>query len=76
MLNHPSEFRQPLSLGLAPRGSVCQWCGKAAVHRLSLLGGPHPSAPELFCRSCGEQYVRNVASSLCPEVPEEAFASR
>ena len=73
MLNIENEFRQPLSIDEAPEGSVCEWCGKPAKHRLTPLGGKNHNESRLFCRTCGEAFVRVVASSRCREVtPEEA----
>jgi hypothetical protein len=73
MLNIDNEFRQPLSIDEAPEGSVCEWCGKPAKHRLTQLGGTNHNESGLFCRACGEAFVCAVASSLSREVtPEEA----
>jgi hypothetical protein len=73
MLNIENEFRQPLSIDKAPEGGVCAWCGKPAEHQFTALGGKFISESSLFCRACGDQFVRAVASFLCREVtPEEA----
>ncbi len=72
MLNIENEFRQPLSIEDAPQGSVCEWCGKPAEHQLTVLGGKFHNESGLFCRTCGEEFVRAVASSLRREVPAEA----
>jgi hypothetical protein len=71
MLNFVNEFRQPLSLDAAPEGSVCEWCGKPAVHELTELSGKNHNESGLFCRICGEAFVCAVASSLRREVPAE-----
>ncbi|HEX6482237.1 MAG TPA: hypothetical protein VF043_25615, partial [Ktedonobacteraceae bacterium] len=34
-----NEFRQPVSIDFAPRGSVCEWCGKPATQQLTVIGG-------------------------------------
>ncbi len=72
MLNIENEFRQPLSIDDAPQGSVCEWCGKPAKHQLTTLGGKFHNESGLFCRTCGEAFVRTVASSLRREVTAEA----
>jgi hypothetical protein len=73
MLNIENEFRQPLSIDLAPQGSVCEWCGKPAEHELTALGGTYHNESGLFCRTCGEAFVRAVASSLTRVVSAEAL---
>jgi hypothetical protein len=73
MLIIENEFRQPLSIDAAPAGSVCEWCGKPAVHELTELGGKNPNESGLFCRTCGEAFVCAVASSLRREIPAEAM---
>ena len=73
MLNIENEFRQPLSIDEAPEGSVCEWCGKPAEHQFTALGGKFHNESGPLCRTCGDEFVRAVASSLCREVtPEEA----
>jgi transposase-like protein len=73
MLNIENEFRQPLSIDEAPEGSVCEWCGKPAEHQFTALGGKLHNESGFLCRTCGDEFVRAVASSLCREVtPEEA----
>jgi hypothetical protein len=74
MLNIDNELRQPLSILEAPEGSICQWCGKPAEHQFIVLGGKCQKESGLFCRTCSDEFVRAVASSLCREVtPEEAM---
>jgi hypothetical protein len=74
MLNIENGFRQSLSMDEAPEGSVCEWCGKPAEHQFIVLGGKCPNENSLFCRTCGDEFVRNVASSIYREVtPEEAI---
>ena len=74
MLNIETEFRQPLSIDEAPEGSICDWCGKPAEHQFIVLGGKCHNESGLFCRTCSDEFVRTVASSLCREVtPEEAI---
>ena len=74
MLHIENEFRQPLSLDEAPEGSVCEWCGKPARHQFIVLGGNCQKESSLFCKTCADEFVRAVASSLSREVtPEEAI---
>ncbi len=74
MLQIDNEIRQPLSIEEAPEGSACQWCGKPAEHIFIVIGGKWPNESALFCRACGNEFVRDVASSLCREItPEEAI---
>ncbi len=73
MLHIENEFRQPLSIDEAPEGSICKWCGKPAKHRITQLDGTNNESG-LFCRTCGDAFVRAVASSLSREItPEEAI---
>ena len=72
MLNIENEFRQPLSIDAVLEGSVCQWCGKPVEHELTESGGTYHNESGLFCRICGEAFVRAVASSLRREVSAEA----
>jgi hypothetical protein len=71
MLNIENEFRQPLSIDAAPQGSICEWCGKPAEHQLTALGGKFHNESGLLCSTCGEAFVRAVASSLLREVTAE-----
>ena len=73
MLHIDIEFRQPLSIGEAPEGSICEWCGKPAKHRITQLGGTNHYESGIFCRLCGQAFVCAVASSLRRDVtPDEA----
>ena len=73
MLNIENEFRQPLSIDEAPKGSICEWCGKPAEHQFTALGGKFHNESGLLCNACGDEFVRAVASSICRVVtPEEA----
>ena len=64
------EFRRPVSVDTAPRGSRCEWCGKPAEVQLTAIGGAAHNESGLFCRSCGEEFTRAVinASSLASSV--------
>ena len=56
------EFRKPVSVDSAPRGSFCEWCGKPAVVQLTAIGGNAHNEGGLFCLSCGEDFARAVAN--------------
>jgi len=71
MLHIENEFRQPLSMDEAPEGSVCEWCGKPAMHQFIVLGGKCSNESSLLCRTCGEAFVCAVASSLRREITLE-----
>ena len=65
-----NEFRQPLSIDSAPRGSVCEWCGQPAVLEITVASGVYDEEPEYFCRLCGEEFARAVADSLDRTITE------
>jgi hypothetical protein len=58
-----SEFRRSVSSDSAPRGSLCEWCGKPAVSLLTAIGGSSHNESGLFCRDCGERYAHTVAQA-------------
>ncbi len=58
-----NEFRSPVSIDSAPRGSRCEWCGKPAEVQLTAIGGTSHNESGLFCRSCGEDFSRAVISA-------------
>jgi len=58
-----NEFRQPVAVDSAPRGSRCEWCGKPAEVQLTAIGGNAHNDSGLFCRSCGEQFTHAVVNS-------------
>jgi hypothetical protein len=76
MLNVEHEFRQPVCIDFAPAGSVCVWCGKSAAQTLTVLGGRGHTESGYFCRICGQEFIRVVASDLCREVSAETVASQ
>jgi hypothetical protein len=55
-----NEFRSPVSVDAAPRGSRCEWCGKPAEVQLTAIGGRAHNESGLFCRPCGEDFSRAV----------------
>lgn len=65
-----NEFRRPVSVDAAPRGSFCEWCRKPADVQLTAIGGIAHNESGLFCRSCGEEFTRAVinASSMSASV--------
>lgn len=58
-----NEFRRPVSVDFAPRGSVCEWCGKPAELQLTAIGGNSHNESGLFCRPCGEDFSKAVTNS-------------
>ena len=58
-----NEFRQPVAVDSAPRGSRCEWCGKPAEVQLTAIGGNAHNDSGLFCRPCGEQFTHAVVNS-------------
>jgi hypothetical protein len=65
-----NEFRRPVSVDFAPKGSTCIWCGKLAERQLTAIGGTYHNERGLFCRSCGEQFTQHVVNALtAPTLP-------
>jgi hypothetical protein len=58
-----NEFRRPVSVDSAPRGSRCEWCGQPAEQQLTAIGGFYHNDSGLFCRPCGEQFSLAVATN-------------
>ncbi|HEY0754862.1 MAG TPA: hypothetical protein VGD98_12950 [Ktedonobacteraceae bacterium] len=58
-----NEFRRSVSSDSAPRGSLCEGCGKPAVVQLTAIGGFSHNDSGLFCRDCGEGFSRVVAQA-------------
>lgn len=67
-----NEFRQPISVDTAPRGSQCEWCGKPAVVQLTAIGGSAHNESGLFCRSCGEEFSRVVFNAANTSLAADA----
>lgn len=59
-----NEFRRPVSVDFAPRGSLCEWCGKPAERQLTAIGGAYHNESGMFCRPCGEQFSQVVINSF------------
>ncbi len=58
-----NEFRRPVSVDTAPRGSLCEWCGKPAEVQLTAIGGIAHNESGLFCNSCGQEFTRAITST-------------
>ena len=58
-----NEFRRPISVDSAPRGSRCEWCGQPAEQQLTAIGGIYHNEGGLFCRPCGEQFSPAVVTN-------------
>ncbi len=67
-----NEFRRPVSVDFAPRGSACEWCGKPAERQLTAIGGRYHNESGVFCRECGEKFSQAVANALHTAVVPEA----
>ncbi len=59
-----NEFRRPVSVDFAPRGSVCEWCGKPAERQLTAIGGSFHNESGVFCSPCGEKFSQAVINSV------------
>jgi uncharacterized protein (DUF427 family) len=59
-----TEFRSPVTLDVAPVGSVCEWCGRRASYLVIVVGGKHHNEEAYFCHECGQAYIRAVADSI------------
>lgn len=70
-----NEFRRPVSIDIAPEGSVCEWCGKPAVYQITAIGSIQHNEQGFFCDKCGVQYIWATADSLNRIVTEEGFAA-
>jgi len=55
-----NEFGQSVTMDFAPEGSVCEWCGKPAVERLTVIGGKRHNEGVYFCHECGEKFIQTV----------------
>lgn len=59
-----NEFHRPVSSDSAPRGSLCEWCGKPAEKQLTAIGGRYHNESGTFCRDCGDQFSQGVINSV------------
>jgi hypothetical protein len=71
-----NEFGQPVFIDFAPKGSVCEWCGKPAVQQLRAIGGKSHNEGGFFCHECGEKFIRTFADPNSRAVSPEASAER
>ena len=62
-----NEFTSPIAVDFAPAGSRCQWCGAAADYELTAIGGAFHNMSALFCRSCGNEFIKAVTGSYDPD---------
>ena len=67
-----NEFRRPVSVDYAPRGSLCEWCGKPAERQLTAIGGVYHNEGGLFCRPCGDEFTRAVVNALAASATTQA----
>ena len=67
-----NEFRRPVSVDFAPRGSLCEWCGKPAELQLTAIGGNAHNESGIFCRPCGEDFSRAVSNLANNAVTKES----
>ncbi len=68
-----NEFRQPISVDFAPRGSLCAWCGKPAELQLTTPGDKYHDEVRFFCQACGKEFARTVADSLSRVITMDAI---
>ncbi len=71
-----NEFGQSVTMDFAPAGSVCEWCDKPAVERLTVIGGIRHNEGGYFCHACGEKFLQVVANpaSKVPAASDERKA--
>ena len=70
-----NEFRRPVSVDSAPRGSRCEWCGNPAEQQLTAIGGNFHNESGLFCRDCGEKFSLAVANAALKAVTDARLNS-
>lgn len=58
-----NEFTSPIAVDFAPSGSKCAWCGETAEHELTAIGGAFHNMSALFCRSCGNEFIKTIIGS-------------
>ena len=71
-----NEFGQSVTMDFAPAGSVCGWCGKPAVERLTVIGGKWHNEGGYFCHECGEKFIQAVAEPKSRVASHEAGDER
>jgi len=68
-------FRLPITIDSAPKGHLCEWCGKTAVHQLTVNGGINHNEEGFFCQACGEEFARANADLLSRVITVDTPAS-
>lgn len=58
-----NEFSSPVAIDFAPTGSRCHWCGEVAEYELTAIGGAFHNMSALFCRSCGNEFIKTITGS-------------
>ncbi len=69
-----NEFRRPVSVDFAPRGSSCEWCGKPAERQLTAIGGDYHNESGVFCSPCGEKFSLAVLNSVQAAAKAQPYA--
>jgi hypothetical protein len=69
-----NEFRRSVSSDSAPKGSLCEWCGKPAIIQLIAIGGRSHNERGLFCRECGDSFALSVAQAAAAARTTSYFA--
>jgi len=64
-----NEFSSPAAIDFAPAGSRCYWCGEAAEYELTAIGGAFHNMSALFCRSCGNKFIKAITGSYDQDIP-------
>ena len=64
-----NEFRRPVSVDFAPRGSSCEWCREPAEQHLTAIGGSYHNESGLFCRPCGDKFSQVVTDAQQDATP-------
>ena len=71
-----NEFLRPISVDSAPRGSLCEWCGKPAEQQLTAIGGSYHNESGLFCRDCGDKFSLAVIANSTINIPTTDINAR
>jgi hypothetical protein len=69
-----NEFSYAVSIDMAPRESLCEWCGKPATQQITALGGLHHNQGARFCVTCGLEFIRIITEATTrAKAPESAL---
>lgn len=63
-----NEFSSPVAIDFAPACSRCHRCGEAAEYELIAIGGSFHNMSALFCRSCGNEFIKAITGSYEQDV--------